>query len=63
MISATTRDSGDCGERAAQLDDQIGAKGAHRGELEPHIGLVGKAGIDRDLRVHLLAPGPQLRRW
>src|SRR5262245_17713190 len=38
---------------AAQLDDQLRAEGAHRGELEPDVGLVGEAGVDGDVRVDL----------
>ena len=45
---------------AAQLDDQLGAKRAHRCELEPDIGLIGKAGVDRDPVIDLLAPAAQL---
>ena len=45
---------------ASQLDDQLGPEGAHRGEFQSHIGLVGKAGILRDLIVHLLAPSAHL---
>ena len=60
MISATTRASGDCAGAPRSLTISSRAEGAHRGELEPHIGLVGKAGIARDLSVDLLAPAAQL---
>ena len=60
MISATTARERGLRRHAPQLDDQLRAEGAHRRELEPHIGLVGKAGIARDVRVDLLAPAAQL---
>ena len=45
---------------APQPDDELGAEGAHGRKLEPHIGLVGKSGVARDMRVDLLAPAPQV---
>src|SRR5947209_4272085 len=45
---------------AAELDDQLCAEGAYRGELEPDVSLIGKSGVAGDVRVDLLAPGSQL---
>src|SRR5262245_11761370 len=45
---------------APQLHDQLSAERAHGGKLEPHIGLIGKAGVASDVRVNLLAPGSNL---
>ncbi len=47
---------------APQLDDQLRAEGAHGGELEPHVGLVGKSGIACDVAVDLLAPASHVVR-
>lgn len=43
----------------AQAHDQLRAERAHRGELEPHIGLVSKARVARHVGIDLLAPGAQ----
>ena len=45
---------------APQLHDQLSAERAHGGKLQPYIGLISKAGIARDVRVNLLAPGAEL---
>ena len=47
---------------AALALQQLRAESAYRGELEPDIGLVGKAGVEHDGVVHLLAPGTQFTR-
>ena len=49
MISAITRASGEFAGPPPSFTISAGAEGAHRGELEPHIGLIGEAGIARDL--------------
>src|SRR5262245_18250547 len=45
---------------ASYLDDQFRAEAAYRSELEPHVRLIGKSRVARDVRVDLLAPRSKL---